>query len=315
MKWTLRSVALAATLLACASNWTSALAQPARVFVAAQGSDSNACTFAAPCRTFQHAHDVVAANGEIDVLDPAGYGAVNINKAISIQGHGFSGVSFSGVNGVTINAGASDAVSLNGLLIEGSGVGANGIVFDSGKSLVVENCVIHGVTAVGLRFTSSASTTQTLAVSDSYLTDNHTNGMLIETTSSGAVAAAVDRVVLYGNGTGLLADGRNGTGALNVAVTDSVASNATSASNGFSLISAANQSIGNLVLTRITAANNHTGVAAAGANATVQLAQSTVTGNAFGYAAVSGGVMLSFGDNYITNNTSNSGSLGGATRQ
>jgi len=80
--------AIAASLLALTINVGPTQAQT-RVFVAAQGLDSNPCTFAAPCRTFQHAHDVVAAAGEIDVLDPAGYGALTINKAISIQGHGF----------------------------------------------------------------------------------------------------------------------------------------------------------------------------------------------------------------------------------
>src|SRR4029077_6553899 len=129
------SLTLLATMLACTLSVRAALAQT-RVFVAAQGSDSSPCTFAAPCRTFQHAHDTVAAKGEIDVLDPAGYGPLIINKAISIQGHGYSGVSVaSGAIGITINAGAGDAVSLNGLLIEGAGTGAWGIVFNGGASL------------------------------------------------------------------------------------------------------------------------------------------------------------------------------------
>src|ERR1051326_2197645 len=116
MKLRVLLVALAATLLACAFNSTTALAQSTRVFVAAQGSDSNPCTFAAPCRTFQHAHDAVAAGGEIDVLDPAGYGAVIITKAVSIQGHDFSGVSTPiGGTGITINAGANAVVNLRGL--------------------------------------------------------------------------------------------------------------------------------------------------------------------------------------------------------
>ena len=65
--------AIAASLLAPGLISNPAQAQ-SRVFVAAQGSDANPCTFAQPCRTFQHAHDVVAAYGEIDALDPAGYG-------------------------------------------------------------------------------------------------------------------------------------------------------------------------------------------------------------------------------------------------
>jgi hypothetical protein len=38
-----------------------AQAQPAKVFVAAQGSDSNPCTLAQPCLSFQDAHDTVKA--------------------------------------------------------------------------------------------------------------------------------------------------------------------------------------------------------------------------------------------------------------
>jgi hypothetical protein len=45
-----------------------------RVFVSGLGLDTNPCTVTQPCRTFQQAYNTVAANGEIDVLDPAGYG-------------------------------------------------------------------------------------------------------------------------------------------------------------------------------------------------------------------------------------------------
>src|SRR5215468_6245463 len=99
----------------CAFQAAPAQAQ-SRVFVAAQGSDSNPCTFAQPCRTFQRAHNAVAAGGEIDVLDPAGYGTVTIGKAISIQGHGFAGISApAGPFAITISAGASDRINLRGL--------------------------------------------------------------------------------------------------------------------------------------------------------------------------------------------------------
>src|SRR5664279_27458 len=56
-----------------------ASAQNARSFVSGHGSDSAGCTLAAPCRTFQHAHDQTNSGGEIDVLDAAGYGTLNIN--------------------------------------------------------------------------------------------------------------------------------------------------------------------------------------------------------------------------------------------
>src|ERR1700758_2208948 len=118
-------------------------AQAQRVFVAAQGPDGNPCPFAAPGRTFQHAHDTVAAGGEIDVLDPAGYGAVTINKAISIQGHGFAGITPTNTDAVTISAGANDRVSLRGLLIDGGSSILSGITFNSGASLVVEDTLVR----------------------------------------------------------------------------------------------------------------------------------------------------------------------------
>src|SRR5215472_8822860 len=168
---------LFAAVFACSMHADPAQAQ--RVFVSAAGSDGNPCSFASPCRSFQHAHDVVAANGEIDVLDPAGYGTLTITKAISIQGHGFSGISVSsGGTGITMNASSTAVVNLNGLLIDGGGVGAYGIVFSSGKSLTVENCIVRNLVD-GLHFVSTAATTQTLTVSNSYFNDNSQSGIFI----------------------------------------------------------------------------------------------------------------------------------------
>src|SRR5215472_7284672 len=79
-------IAVAAVVAILVLDCAPAAAQATRVFVSTHGSDSNACSVAAPCRSFQHAHDVATANGEIDVLDPGGYGAVNIAKSISIVG-------------------------------------------------------------------------------------------------------------------------------------------------------------------------------------------------------------------------------------
>jgi hypothetical protein len=293
---------------------TPALAQ--RVFVAAQGSDANPCTFALPCRTFQHAHDTVAAGGEIDVLDPAGYGAVAISKAISIQGHGFSGISVgSGGTGITINAGATAAVSLNGLLIEGSGAGANGVMFNSGKSLVVANCAVRNLTGTGLAFVSNATTAQTLSVSQSYFTESNV-GIDVETHSSGAVTVTIDRVGLYRNVIGLQALGQGGTGALDVAVTDSTAANNRDVgATGFFVQSDVGHSAARLVLTRSSAVGNVIGAASLSTNATLRLAASTVTGNDVGLDNSGGGVILTYGDNVLDGNVNNGGTLDPASRQ
>jgi hypothetical protein len=190
----------AAALLTLSLGAGAAHAQT-RVFVAAQGSDSNPCTFAAPCRTFQHAHDTVAAGGEIDVLDPAGYGAVTITKAISIQGHEFSGVSVNSGDCITINAGNADKINLNGLLIEGNGTGSNGIVFNSGGSLIVENSLVRNLTGSGLVATASTPLALTISVSNSYFTDAGVAGISAVTQSTGPVQMVIERVGLFHNQT------------------------------------------------------------------------------------------------------------------
>src|SRR5262245_1638635 len=167
-----------------------------RVFVAAQGSDSNPCTFAQPCRTFQHAHNVVAYGGEIDVLDPAGYGPVTVTKAISIQGHDFSGISSPGRRRCHHrNAGAGDIVSLRGLIIEGAFYGGNGIKFSSGGSLVVENCVVRNHSGDGFVFLPTGESS--LTMSNTVLADNRSNGIYIQPAGSANVTAVLSRVEVY----------------------------------------------------------------------------------------------------------------------
>src|SRR5690242_4814983 len=157
--------AIACSVLLC----TPAHALPARVFVSGTGSDSNACTFLAPCRTFQHAHDSVAAGGEIDVLTPAGYGPLTITQAISIQGHGFSGISAPSGNAITINAGASDKINLRGLLIDGVGTGTAGISCNNlVGSLNIQDSLIRN-TQLGIDFEPSGSSA--LFVSDTVVSD------------------------------------------------------------------------------------------------------------------------------------------------
>jgi hypothetical protein len=91
--------------------------------VSGLGSDSNPCTRTQPCLTFQAAHDKTAPGGKIDVLDPGGYSAVTITKAISIinDGVGIAGIrTLSGATAITINAGANDQITLRGLTIDGA---------------------------------------------------------------------------------------------------------------------------------------------------------------------------------------------------
>src|SRR5882724_7473349 len=115
-----------AGLLALGLPVSPAQALNTRSFVSAtSGLDTNTCSRAAPCRTFAGAYAQTAADGEINTLDPGGYGPLTITHSISIvSGVGAAGVLVpSGQVGITINAGASDIINLRGLVIEGAGVG------------------------------------------------------------------------------------------------------------------------------------------------------------------------------------------------
>src|ERR1700753_3375248 len=92
---------------------TLASAQASRTWVSGVGDDANPCSRTAPCKTFAGAIAKTAAAGEIDVLDPGGFGAVTITKSITIDGAGnTAGVLVSGTNGIVISAQSTDVATL-----------------------------------------------------------------------------------------------------------------------------------------------------------------------------------------------------------
>jgi hypothetical protein len=148
-----RTIFIAAALaLAVTLPAVSAQAQAPRTFVSAAGNDSNPCTFAAPCRHFQNAVNVTSDGGEVDALDPAGYGPIVIHQAITIEGQGWSYIAPpTGGNGIAINARSDSNVTIHGVLLNGAGITGqtNGILFQSGGSLTVTDCVIRNFSGSG----------------------------------------------------------------------------------------------------------------------------------------------------------------------
>jgi len=296
------ALCMIASALLCAFQTAPAQAQPTRVFVAAQGLDGNACTFAAPCRTFQRAHDAVAANGEIDVLDPAGYGPLTITKAISIQGHGFSGISFPNFGaGITISAGASDLVSLRGLILDGVATGQIGVLFNSGGTLDIEDCVIRNFSA-GVYYKPSGSSA--IIVSNTRLIGNHNNGILIDLTAATTVSGTLDRVSMegatsmIGSGLTIMAIASAGSGAGTFTVSDSVISN-----NRFGIDAEATTGSVALMIRNSTVSNNsNLGVISLGGGCKVWITRSTIMGNGTGLSS-NAGQLISYGDNNVDGNS------------
>src|SRR5689334_15402749 len=84
-------------------------AQATRTWVSGVGDDVNPCSRTAPCKTFAGAISKTAAGGEIDCLDPGGFGGVTITKAITLDcAAGLVGsVLTPATNGILINANSS----------------------------------------------------------------------------------------------------------------------------------------------------------------------------------------------------------------
>ena len=77
-------------------------------YVATYGSDANSCSLGLPCRTFSGALAQTNAGGQIVVLDSGGYGAVKIDKSVSIVAPEgvYAGISVFSGKGVEITGAA-----------------------------------------------------------------------------------------------------------------------------------------------------------------------------------------------------------------
>src|SRR5262245_27358756 len=99
------SLAVLAIVVLVAVAAAPAKPQATRTWVSGVGDDANPCSRTAPCKTFAGAISKTATGGEINVLDPGGFGGVTITKSITISSEGFeAGVLVSGTNAIIINA-------------------------------------------------------------------------------------------------------------------------------------------------------------------------------------------------------------------
>ena len=314
-----------AALLALSA--TPAQAQ-ARTWVSGVGDDVNPCSRTAPCKTFAGAISKTAAGGEINCLDPAGYGAVTITKSITIDcGETHGSILASDLNGVNINDSASGfpgtiRVVLRGLSINGAGQGSSqaqgspgtgsvGVNFTSGASLYMEDVYIQNFnasTALGVRFAPSGSArlmmdNVTVANSGSGSTGG---GIRIQPTgAAGNARATLSRVRLVGNaGDALRIDSTGNTLASRneVDIQDSVIAGG---AGGVAAVTAAGtaQSVANVNNTLIY---NNTGAAllvSGTANSSIRASGNTIVQNGFGTSIGGGGLIQSYGDNRTDGNS------------
>lgn len=91
-----------------------------RTFVSSHGLDTNDSRLATPCRSIGAALAQTDPGGEIIVLDSAGYGAIAINKSVSVVAPEgiYAGITVTAGIGIDVSAGT---VALRGLTIRGPG--------------------------------------------------------------------------------------------------------------------------------------------------------------------------------------------------
>jgi len=152
-------------------------AQATRTWVSGVGDDANPCSRTAPCKTFAGAISKTSALGEIDCLDPGGFGALTITKSITINCRYVSngGVLVSGTNGFVVSAGPTDKVTLVGLEFDGIGTGLNGVQFISGLELIIDDCHIRNFATNGVNVNSNTTNARAI-IRNSLIYNNGTNG-------------------------------------------------------------------------------------------------------------------------------------------
>lgn len=304
--------------LICIIFVSTAQAQATRTFVSGVGNDADPCSRTAPCRTFAGAIIKTAINGEIDALDPGGYGTVNITKSITIDGtygSGFGSTLASGTTGFIINiaVGVNDPhrrVTLRRLSINGTGssgavgtnTGTRGISATTNgfAQLYVEDCDIQNFTTAGIRvdFAPPVGGSR-MTVRNTRITNINgvasATGIEINAATGNFITAVLDRVTIDRAATGVNSRDRSF-----VTMRDSFIHNCSSA--GIAINAPSNQNNLNLENTFLFSVN--TGIAAGGAGTKVVISNTSIFNNTTGVSSA-GATLESHGNNRLNNNTSN----------
>lgn len=271
----------------------STLAQASRTWVSGVGDDVNPCSRTAPCKTFAGAISKTAAGGEIDALDPGGFGAVTITKSITINGIGtYASILVAGTNGITINAGSNDEVTIRNINMFGYSSTLSGINYLAGGRVNIENCNINNFDIAGINANTSAS--GKLYVSNTTISSSKALSIGINITpGSGATDSAwasINNVTIRTPNAGIKTTGKS-----LVTVSNSTINNANNA-----IITHAN---GVVNIDQCKISENKTAVFC-DFNATTRISNSSIYNN---YMGVDGtGKIYSFGNNMIHGNYVNS---------
>jgi len=272
-----------------------AQAQATRTWVSGVGDDANPCSRTAPCKTFAGAISKTAACGEIDCLDPGGFGTVNITKSLTIDGTGTMGsILAAGTNGVIVNALDTDVITLRGLSINGACTGINGIRVLQAKTVNVEDLVIFRFTNHGIDV--SETNNVQVNIRNSSVRDNTNDGVSVTTGSTFQAKVSIIDSSFTGNGNGVHAKANSRVTA--------IASRFSENAIGVNADAATVPSFGVInVQNSIISLNTNHGVQANGAAGFVRISGNQIANNTNnGVIEVGGGSVETFQNNSINGN-------------
>jgi hypothetical protein len=268
---------------------SSAQAQATRTWVSGVGDDVNPCSRTAPCKTFAGAISKTAAAGEINCLDPGGFGAVTITKSISIDcSEVFASVLVSGTNGIVIS-GAGIKVVLRNLDIQGIGTGINGVSVLAAAEVIIDHCRIAEFTSAAIRVAGGSDMLGQILDT----TIIQVPSGIVVGTSSGTANFSVKNARIDNTSSAAVQTVAGG----NVSVVESLITNA----SGSALVSGAAMYVAGSMIDKTGVAFN------AGAGATMFVSNNDVTNT--GVAFLTTGTISSAGNNRIA---SGSGAPNGA---
>jgi hypothetical protein len=294
-------VALFATLAVLAIPG-SAFGQATRTWISGVGDDANPCSRTAPCKTLAGAMSKTAAGGQISGIDGGGFGAVTINKSLTIDLRRIwePGVLTNVSNGITVNAAATDRVKILGLNINGLNSNFHGIRILQARSVKISDVHIFGFNRNGISVENANALTR-VVVRNSTINDNGGNGVLVAPQGANAARVTLRDNNIDDNGCGVTASRVGADPAFNFAVNCGTggAATATPVINAF----------GNAI-----SDSERQAFFANGSTATIRIGRNDVTGSnsAPAIQAINSGSILTFNNNFVAGNPGGNGATTGS---
>jgi len=281
---------------------SSASAQATRTWVSGVGDDANPCSRTAPCKTFAGAISKTANGGEINCLDPGGFGGVTITKSLTIKCHYTEGgVLVANTNAIIISAATTDKVTLRGLDINGVGTGAQsslvGVkIINAARVNLYGNEIYRFQAGVDVVPAPATANVTRVVLRDNHI---HDNGVGVISAPGNANVTAVSTTLRHNdiqdNTCGVVASAFGTNASTPVAATDCGAAGSGTGLNKTVVVGTYWNGIN----------DNGTGVFSRGSGAVAEIAYNDITGNsAFGLHRVDTGHIKTFtpATNAISNN-------------